>query len=151
MSIKNQLQTMLKEAVTSGDGPTKNVVRCLRAKVEQELLAAGLPRDLDDDKVFLKVIAAYRKSMMKAVEMLDRGGKGDSDLAASYRFEIGFCEQLLPAVKDADETRDIVRTKIAELGASGAKDTGRIIKAVMSDYPGEVDPALVSRMAKDLL
>lgn len=151
MSIRTQLQQMLKEAVVAADGPTKNVVRCLRAKVEQEMLAAGLPRDLDDDKLYLKVIASYRKAMMKAVEMLERGNKGDSDLAVSYRFEISFCESLLPETKNAEETRDIVRTKIAELGASGAKDTGRIIKAVMADHPGEVDAALVSRAAKDLL
>lgn len=151
MSIKTQLQQMLKEAVMNADGPTKNVVRCLRAAVEQELLAAGLPRDLDDDKVFLKVIAAYRKRMVKAVEMLERGGKGDSDLAVSYRFEIGFCENLLPKTKNAEETREIVRAAIAELNAAEARDTGRVIKAVMAAYPGEVDAALVSRAAKDLL
>lgn len=151
MSIKTDLQEMLKDAVMSGDGPRKNVVRSLRAKAEQELFSKGLPRDTDDDKLYLKVIASHKNAIAKAIDMLERGGKGDSDLAVSYRFEVEFCEGLLPQVKSVEETREIVRTKISELGASGAKDTGRVIKAVVADYPGEVEPSVVARAAKDLL
>jgi len=151
MSIKNDLQEMLKEAVRGGDGPKKNVVRMLRAKVEQELLAKGLPRDTDDDKVYLNVIASYSKAISKALDMLERGGKGKSDLAESYRYEIVFCDALLPERKSLEETREIVRAKIAELGASGMKDTGKVIKAVMAERPGEVDASVVARIAKDLL
>lgn len=151
MSIREQLNETLKQAVRAQDGPTKNVVRCLRAKAEQELLAQGRPRDAADDKIYLRVIAAYRNSMAKAVETMERAGKGDSDLVASYRFEIGFCDELLPSVKDAAATQEIVRQKIEEVGASSVRDVGSVIKAVMADYPGAVDPALVARAAKDLL
>jgi len=151
MSVKNDLQEMLKAAVRSSDGPKKNVIRMLRAKVEQELLSKGLPRDTDDDKVFFSVIASYRKAISKAVDMFKRSGKGDSELAISYRYEIDFCDGLLPKAKSMEETREIVRTKITELGASGAKDTGKVIKAVLADYPGEVDSSLAARAAKDLL
>ena len=151
MSIKSDLQEMLKDAVRASDGPRKNVIRMLRAKVEQDLLSKGLPRDTDDDKVFLHVIASYRKAISKAVDMFKRSGKGDSELAISYRYEIDFCDGLLPKTKSMEETREIVQAKITELGAFGAKDTGKVIKAVLAEFPGEVDSSLAARAAKDLL
>ena len=82
---------MLKDAVRANDVPHKNVIRCLRAKAEEHLCAKNMPRDLDDDEVYLKVIGTYRKAMANALAIMEKNPKAkESDLAASYRFEIGF-------------------------------------------------------------
>jgi uncharacterized protein YqeY len=148
MSIRSDLHEMLKEAVKNNDGLRKNIVRGLRAKIEQELFSKGLPRETDDDRLCLKVIASNRNAIAKALGMLERGGKGDSELALSYRFEIAFCDRLLPETRSPEETREIVRAKIAELGT---RDAGLVIKKVIGEYPGEVEPSIVARAAKDLL
>jgi len=151
MSIKETLDGLFKEALRASDTRTKNFIRQLRSKVAEHLIAKGLPRDSAEDDIWLDVTATYRRSIAKALELMERRGAGESELAQDYRFEIEFCDRFLPPPKTAEEIRKLVSAKIEELEA-GPGDAGRVAGAVVEDAPkGTVDGRLAKRAAQDLL
>jgi uncharacterized protein len=152
MSIRSNLVEMLKKAMRDNDTPRKNVIRCLRAKAEEHLCAKNLPRDLDDDAMYTKVIGTYRKAISNALSIMDKNAAAkDSPLAESYRFEIGFCDALLPREKSEAETLPLVQAKIAELKATGPDHVGKVVGAVMKCGHEGVSAAVVKRIALELL
>jgi uncharacterized protein YqeY len=143
---------MLKEAIRSNNVSHKNVIRCLRAKAEEYLCAKNMPRDLDDDEIYIKVIGIYRKAIINALTIMDSNTKAKtSDLAESYRFEIVFCDNLLPKAKDETEVLPLVKAKIAELGATEVGQAGKVVGAIMKDGHQGVAASLVKRLATQLL
>lgn len=152
MSIRATLIEMLKNAIRTNDMPHKNVVRCLRAKAEEYLCAKNMPRDLDDDDIYIKVIGIYRKAIANALTVMDGNTKAKaSDLAESYRFEIVFCDSLLPKAKDETEVLPLVKAKIAELGVTEVGQAGKVVGAVMKDGHLGVAASMVKRLATQLL
>lgn len=152
MSIRSNLIEMLKEAMRANDVPHKNVIRCLRAKAEEHLCSKNMPRDLDDDEVYIKVIGIYRKAIANALAIMDKNAAAKiSPLAESYRFEIVFCDGLLPKAKDEAEVLPLVEAKIAELGANNANQIGKVVGAVMKDGHQGVAASTVKRLATQLL
>lgn len=152
MSIRASLVEMLKEAIRLNDVPRKNVVRCLRAKAEELLCAKNMPRDLDDDGIYLKVVETYRKAIASALAIMEKNAKAkESELAASYRYEIEFCDGLLPKPKDESEVLPLVVAKIAELGVTDASQIGKVIGAVMKDGHQGVASSMVKRLATQVL
>lgn len=152
MSIRSRLAEMLKEAMRANDVPHKNVIRCLRAKAEEHLCAKNMPRGLDDDEIYTKVVATYRKAIANALAIMEKNPKAKaSELAESYRFEIAFCDGLLPKDKDEGEVLPLVRAKIAELGAEGTSQIGRVVGSVMKDGHKGVSASMVKRLATQIL
>lgn len=152
MTIKEQLDILFKQALKDNDVRTKNFIRQLRAKVGEHLLAQGLPRDSDDEAVWQKVTGIYRKSIAKAVELMERRGAGDSELVETYKFEIDFCDRFLPQPKTKEEIRVIVEEKIAELGATDPSQVGRVVGAVLKGADqGTIDARLAKALAERIL
>jgi uncharacterized protein YqeY len=151
MSIRSQLSEMLKEAIRANDVPLKNVVRCIRAKAEEHLCAKRMPRDLDDDAIYTKVIGTYRKAIANALVMMEKNARArESELADSYRYEIDFCDSLLPKAKGESEVLPLVQAKIAEL-AAGSGQIGNVVGAVMKEGHQGVSASMVKRLATQLL
>jgi len=152
MSIKEQLANTLKVALRANDTAHKNIVRCLRAKAEEYLCAKNMPRDLDDDDIYVKVIQTYRKALANALSIMDKNPKAKaSELAESYRFEISFCDGLLPQDAGEGEVLPIVEAKMSELGISDPKQIGKLVGAIMKDGHKGVSASMVKRLATQLL
>jgi len=152
MPIKEQLDVLFKQALKDNDVLTKNFIRQLRAKVGEHLLSKGMPRDSADEAIWKHVIGIYRKSIAKAVELMERRGAAGSELVKTYKFEIKFCDRFLPQLKSKDDVRDMVEAKVAQLGATSSSDVGRVVGAVMKDAEqGTVDGKLVKALAERLL
>lgn len=152
MSIRSDLMVMLKKAVRENNVLNKNVIRCLRAKAEEFLCAKNMPRDLDDNDIYIKVISTYRKAIANALTMLDKNAKAKvSDLAESYRFELVFCDNLLPKAKDENEVLPLVQAKIAELGVTDVNQAGKVVGALMKDGHAGVEASMVKKLATQLL
>lgn len=103
---------------------------------------------LTEDEI-LEVIASEVKKRKESVEQFKAGGR--DELAQKEKSEIDILLSYLPEQLGEDEVRAEVQKIIAELGASGPKDTGRVIGAVMAKLKGKVDGGMVSRISKELL
>jgi hypothetical protein len=78
-------------------------------------------------------------------------GAGRQDLADKEKAEIAVLDEYLPKQMDEAAAREAVSKLIAELGAAGPKDMGRVMGALKERYAGQMDFGRASGMVKELL
>ena len=150
MSLEQQLNDTLKQAMMAKDQATADVVRMVKTKIMERRTAKGFSGTVDDALV-LDVIGAYRKQMLKAVEEFEKLGDKGAEQAAQLKFEIAFCEKFLPKGLDAAALRALVTERIAALGITDAKQTGRLLGDIMKTHKGQVEAGDVKKIAEELL
>src|SRR5262249_43346036 len=91
MTIEQQLNDTLKQAIKAKDHETADVVRMLKTKIMERRTAKGFAGEVDDALV-LDTIGAYRKQLQKAVVEFEKAGDRGAQQAARLRAEIEFCE-----------------------------------------------------------
>ena len=152
MTIKQKLTEDLKRAMKDGDKTRVSCVRMLRSRVLEREVALrpqmGADHELADDEA-LGVIATYAKQRRESIESFRRAGR--EELALREEAELAVVEGYLPAALAEAEIERIVREAIAETGATSARDTGKVMKLVMSRLRGVADGKLVSRIVTDAL
>jgi uncharacterized protein YqeY len=146
MSVETDIQDRLKEAMRAKDARTADCIRMIKTKHMERRTAAGFKGPLDDS-LWLDVIAAYQKQLRKYAAVGERG----ADAIAQLDFEIGFCAKFLPKAASDDEVRSIVRETVARLGASDAKQAGRVVGEIMKAHKGKIEAATVKRMVDEEL
>lgn len=153
MSIQQELRDKLTAAIRAKDLKTANVIRMVDTRVMERRTAKGFAGEVDDD-LYREVIAAYKKSLVKARGEFEGAGDKGAEQIAELDFEIEFLGQYLPEPLGEDAVRAAVREAIAELGADpqmAKKMTGRIIGAVMKKHKGLVEAATVKAIIADEL
>jgi len=149
MSIHDELNDELKDAMRAQDRPRREVIRQIETEVAVARSAPGFHGSVDDD-LYRSVIAAYVKKMDKArKEYIAIGGRGEAQ-ADKLSYEIDYLARWLPESLGEDETRALVQSAIADLGADDIKMMGRVIGQVMKSGTA-VDGGLVSRIAREEL
>ncbi len=150
MSIEQDLDARLKQALRDKDQPTLDVVRMLKSKVQERRTAKGFSGEVDD-ALLRDVIGAYRKQLQKAAEEFEKLGERGAEQLDKLRFEIAFCSGFLPATMGDDELRALVGERIAALGVTDPKQVGKLVGVVMKSHRGQVEAADVKRIAEALL
>jgi uncharacterized protein YqeY len=136
----------------------QDITAAMRAKDQGRLAplrmakAALMNREVEkkralDEAEAEQVIGSLIKQRRDSIEQFTKGGR--QDLATREAAEIGVLEAYLPPPVDATEVEAAVDQAIAETGASGAKDLGRVMKAVMSRLAGQaVDGKVVNELVR---
>jgi uncharacterized protein len=150
MTLEQTLDDTLKQAMKSKDGPTTDVVRMLKTKLQERRTAKGFTGTVDDVLV-LDVIGAYRKQLQKAIAEYEKIGERGTGQAAQLRFELEFCERYLPKGLDEAAVRTLVKERLAALGITDAKHAGRLVGDIMKTHKGQVEAGDVKRIAEELL
>lgn len=146
MSIKNQLNESMKDAMRSGDEVRKRTVRMALAAVKQVEVDKRV--ELDD----AAVMALLQKEIKNRRESLEEARKADRlDLVEANEAEIRVLEAFLPKSMPEDELREIVQIAIAETGASSPADMGKVMKVVMGRVAGRAPNDVISRIVRELL
>ena len=130
----------------AGDALRRDTLRMVLANVKNKAIEVG--KDLGDDEV-LAVLASAVKSRKDSEEQYRKAGR--DELAEQEAAEIAVIQGYLPKMLGEDETREIVRSLIGDLGIESKKDMGQLMKAVMKDHKGVVDGKLVQRFASEIL
>jgi hypothetical protein len=147
MSIEATLRQRLTAAIKARDLKTANVIRMVNTKVMERRTAKDFKGEVDD-ALILDVIAAYRKSLLKARTQFEQAGERGKESIAELDFEVGVLDEYLPKGLGEAELRAAVRAAIAELGVTDAKMAGRVVGVVMKAYKGQVEAAEVKRIAE---
>ncbi len=150
MTLEQTLDLTLKQAMKNKDGPTTDVVRMLKTKLQERRTAKGFAGAVDDALV-LDVIGAYRKQLQKAIAEYEKIGERGAGQAAQLRFELEFCERYLPKGMDETAVRALVKERLAALGITDAKQAGRLVGDIMKTHKGQVEAGEVKRIAEELL
>ena len=150
MSLEQTLTETLTRAIRDKDSRVADVVRMLKSRITERRTAKGFSGQIDDALV-LDVIAAYRKSLQKALPDYEKAGERGRAQAEQLRFEIEFCERFLPRGLDEEALRALVRERLGALGITDAKQVGRVVGDVMKTHKGHVEAGDVKRIAEELL
>lgn len=147
MSIFDAVNDQMKQAMRSKDAVRLGALRGIRAAFLNELKKDG-SEHLDDAActTLLRRLEKQRKESIEAFE-----GAGRDELAAKERAELEVVASFLPSLADEATTRAWVEAAIAESGASGPGDVGRVMGAVMKAHKGDVDGNLAKSIAQGLL
>ena len=146
MSIKNELNESMKDAMKSGDEVRKRTVRMVLAAVKQS--EVDKRTELDDTAV-MNLIQKEMKNRREAVEEAKNANR--ADLVQANQAEIDVLQAFLPKAMPAEELRSLVEAAIAETGASSPADMGRVMKAVMPKVAGRAPNDQVSAAVRELL
>jgi len=146
MTIKTQLNESMKDAMKSGDEVRKRTVRMVLAAVKQ---AEVDKRTELDDPAVMNIIQKEIKNRRESLEEAKKANR--PDLIESNQAEIDVLQVFLPKAMPADELRALVQAAIAETGASGPADMGKVMKTVMPRVAGRAPNDMVSTTVRELL
>ena len=146
MSLKQRPTDDMKAAMKSGDKDSLGVIRLVNAAIKQREVDERI--QLDDTAVIgvLDKMVKQRKDSVTQFEAADR-----EDLAAIERAEIVVIERYLPAKLGEAEIAAAIDAAIAETGASGPADMGKLMAALKPKLAGQADMGLVSALVKKKL
>ncbi|GMV39356.1 MAG: hypothetical protein AMXMBFR64_10720 [Myxococcales bacterium] len=150
MSIEQELTQRLKDAMRSKDQRVLGVVRMIKSKIIEARTAKGFTGEVDD-ALYQQVIAAYSKSMLKAIEEYEAQGERSKEMVEQLRFEVDYLAEFLPRKLDEEKTRELVRAKIEQLGVRDPKRAGQIMGALMKEHKDALDSALTKRVVEEEL
>ena len=146
MSIKDELDDELKDAMRSHDRDRIDVVRQIRTEITRAVTASGFKGEADDD-LYRKVIAAYAKKMGKAVAEYESYGDRGVETASKFKFEVEYLGRWLPKAASEDEVAAIVDAAVKQLGVTDIKAMGQVMGYVMKQQAG-LDGSVVSRLVR---
>lgn len=146
MTIKTQLNDSMKDAMKSGDEVRKRTVRMVLAAVKQ----AEVDKRIElDDMTVMNLIQKEVKNRREAIEEAKKANR--ADLVSDNEAEIKVLEVFLPKAMPAEELRALVQAAIAESGAAGPGDMGKVMKAAMPKVAGRAPNDMVSAAVKEAL
>lgn len=146
MTLKDQLNADLKEAMRGGDRVRIDTLRMLRSAVKYGEIEAGA--EFDDQGV-LGVVAKQAKQRRDAISEFEKAGR--TDLVEKETAELKILEGYLPAQLPEAEIRDRVRAIIQKLNVTDAKGTGLVMKQAMAELKGQADGKVVNQIVRELL
>ncbi len=146
MSLTEQLQADMKNAMRDGDAHRRDTLRMALAAVQNA--AKDKREDLTDEEA-LVVLTKQVKTRRESISAYTDAGR--DDLAAKEQAEIEVLQPYLPEQMGEAEVRALVAEAIASTGASSPKDMGRVMGALMPQTKGRADGKLVSGIVREEL
>ncbi|GJE60869.1 GatB/YqeY domain-containing protein [Methylobacterium trifolii] len=148
--LRARLTAEMKEAMKAGDKGKLATVRMIQAALkDKDIEARGLGRDPTSDEEILSLLQKMIKQRNESAAVYDQGGR--PELAANERAEVAIIETYLPQQMDAAETRAAIESAIAETGAAGPKDMGKVIGVLKGKFAGRMDFGKASGLVKEAL
>ena len=146
MGLRERLEADMKDALRSRDTLRLETIRGVRGGVRNREIELG--ETLDDEGI-LRVIRGFVKQRAEALEQFRAAGR--EDLARKEEAERAVLEAYLPKAPDAAEVERVVRAVIAEVGAQGPRDVGRVMRPALERLGPAADGKLVNATARRLL
>lgn len=149
--LRQRLNDALKAAMLGKDQRKVSTVRLILAALKDRDIAArsrGVMDGIGDDEI-LQMLQGMIKQRRESISMYEQGGR--LELAQQEAEEIAIIEQFLPRQFDEAEMTDAIRDVIAETGAAGLKDMGKVMTALRERYPGQMDFGKASPIVKQQL
>lgn len=146
MSLLQQLDQDMKEALKNKEKTRLAVIRMLKAALKNEEIK--LNKALSEDDI-LTVLSREMKQRKEALEEFIKAGR--DDLIEKQKEELAVIEAYLPEQLSEDELRQLITQTITEVGATSKADMGKVMGAVMPKVKGRADGALVNRIVQEHL
>lgn len=146
MSLKARLIEDMKAAMKGGEKDKLLVIRLINAGIKQREVDERI--ELDDTQV-LAVLEKMQKQRRDSITQYDAAGR--DDLAKVERYEMGIIQAYQPAQLEQAELEALVDASIAESGAKGPQDMGKVIAVLKPKVAGRADMGALSALVKKKL
>lgn len=144
--LRDRIAGDLREAVRARDEPRKSALRLLSAAIRNaEIEARG---ELDEGGI-LAVVQRQAKQRRESIDEFRRGGR--DDLVEREELELRALAGYLPEPVAREELVEAAREAIAAAGASGPRDIGKVMPALVERFRGRADGREISAIVRELL
>ena len=151
MGLRQRITSGIKDAMRAGETQKLGTLRLINAAVKDHDIAArgqGNADGVDDDAV-LAILGKMVKQRQESVRAYEEAGR--LELAEQERGEIAVIEGYLPRKLSETEVEAAVDAAIAETGAQGIRDMGRVMAVLKGQHTGRMDFGVVGPMVKTRL
>ena len=147
MTLEERIMQDLKEAMKAKDQAALRGIRAIKAAI---LLAKtdGTGDEITPERE-IKMLQKLVKQRRESLGIFEQQGRADLALIESEEIEV--LERYLPKQLDGEALEAIVRNIIAETGATGVKDMGKVMGAATKQLAGQADGKVVGEVVKRLL
>jgi uncharacterized protein YqeY len=146
MSIKERLEEDIRNAMRSRDQERLDALRFLKSQIQ--LIEKNALKELDEPGV-VEVVAKQAKDRRESIQMFGDGGR--DDLVVKERAALAVMLGYLPEQFSIEELEDMARQAIADVGATGASDRGKVMGRIMPQVRGKADGSAVNAVVSRLL
>ncbi len=146
MSLKDQISEDMKAAMRAKDSARLGTIRLLQAAMKQKEVDERVTLD---DAAIVAIVDKLIKQRKDSIAAFTQAGR--QDLADKENAELQVLSAYLPARLSAEEIAAEVKAIVAELGASGPGDMGKVMGVVKTRLAGKADMGAVSTAVKAAL
>ena len=148
--LRDRFMSDLKEAMKAGDKPRLGTIRLMQAALkDKDIEARGAGKGpLSDDEI-LQLLQKMVKQRQESAKMYTDGGR--PELAEQETAEIAVITAYLPKQMDEAEAKAAIAAVIAETGAAGVKDMGKVMGELKARFAGQMDFGKASPLVKQFL
>ena len=142
MSLEEKLEKEFREALKAKNSVKVSTIRMLKAGIYNFKLDKNINIATDGD--ILKIIDGQIKQHKDSIEQFEKGNR--QDLVEKEKQELAILKSYMPEELPEEELKKIITDTISELGATGKRDMGKVIKSVMEKTKGRAEGRKVSQL-----
>ncbi|MCU0388208.1 MAG: GatB/YqeY domain-containing protein [Chitinophagaceae bacterium] len=148
MSLENKVMGQMKEAMKAKNEAALRTLRAIKAAIILAKTSEGASGEITEaeEVKLLQKLAKQRKDSLEIFIQQNRG-----DLAQKEQEELDIINTFLPAQLEGEALEKVVKEIIAEVGAAGPGDMGKVMGAATKKLAGQADGKAISAMVKQLL
>lgn len=145
--MREKLTESMKEAMKAKDSRRLSTVRLIQSAVkDRDIANRGAGKDAATDDEILQILQKMVKQREESAKIYEDAGR--AELATQEREEIAVLKTFMPEQLSDEKVDEIVAAVVAEIGAEGMKDMGKVMAALRERYAGQMDFAKASGVIK---
>ena len=148
MSLETDVMSLLKDAMKNKDEALLRGLRAIKAEIIKAKTEPGANGEISAE-VELKLLQKLVKQRKDSLTIYEQQNR--ADLATTEAAEIAIIEKFLPAQMSEEEVKAAVQAIIAQVGAAGPQDLGKVMGLATKQLAGQADGKVISAIAKTLL
>ncbi len=146
MELQEKIEADTRGALKSGAKEKVSTLRMLNAALKNKQIDKRRPLTTEE---VIETVRSLIKQRKDSIEQFTKGGR--QDLVDKETAEIAVLEAYLPKQLAREELEAMIRDAIAQTGAQGARDMGKVMKAIIPMVGGRADGKLLSELVKNAL
>lgn len=148
MTLFEQVSEDIKKAMLAKDKVALDALRGIKKEFLEAKTAKGGDGELHDDKA-LQILQKMVKQRKESAEMFTNAGR--TELAADEMAQCKVIEQYLPAMLSEEELTVVLREIIAQVGATGPQDMGKVMGVATKQLAGKAEGKAINLKVRELL
>ncbi len=146
MPLRDKLENDIRDSMRQRNQARLDALRFLKYAVQAVEKERG---ETLDDQAMIEVVSKQVNDRRESIRAFEQGER--IDLAAKETGDLTVLEEYLPPQLSQEEIVDLVKSVIAEVGATGGRDRGKVMGKLMPQVRGKADGTVVNQVVTEIL